>query len=219
MVASLLRMAGLDWTVPDHTTLCRRQKTLAVQIPYRRADGPLNLLIDSTGIKFLGAGWHVSRNLVVPPGMTLVVQPPYSPELNPVERVWLYLRERFLSLRLLHSAQAIIDACCDASTRLVAEPDRIKSLCSYPWIMKVASWTRRYKPMARWADEPRQGQCSRICRVLDWSARDRDTRVVSGVRGYRRGSRSAVLECSGARRAETICQAQKPAFSIGYVMG
>ena len=83
----------------------------------------------------------------------------YSPELNPVERVWLYLRERFLSLRLLHSAQAIIDACCDASTRLVAEPDRIKSLFSYPWIMKVASWTRRYKPMARWADEPRQGQC------------------------------------------------------------
>ena len=34
--------------------LCRRQKTLAVQIPYRRADGPLNLLVDSTGIKFLG---------------------------------------------------------------------------------------------------------------------------------------------------------------------
>ena len=46
MVASLLDMANLDWTVPDYTTLCRRQKTLAVQIPYRRADGPLNLLMD-----------------------------------------------------------------------------------------------------------------------------------------------------------------------------
>lgn len=56
MVASLLKMAGLDWTVPDYTTLCRRQKTLAVQIPYRRVDGPLNLLVDSTGIKFLGDG-------------------------------------------------------------------------------------------------------------------------------------------------------------------
>jgi hypothetical protein len=44
MVASLLKMADLDWAVPDYTTLCRRQKTLAVQIPYRRADGPLNLL-------------------------------------------------------------------------------------------------------------------------------------------------------------------------------
>ena len=54
MVTSLLRLAGLDWPVPDYATLCRRQKTLAVQIPYRRADGPLNLLVDSTGIKFLG---------------------------------------------------------------------------------------------------------------------------------------------------------------------
>jgi hypothetical protein len=41
MVASLLKMAGLDWAVPDYTSLCPRQKTLAVQIPYRRADGPL----------------------------------------------------------------------------------------------------------------------------------------------------------------------------------
>ncbi len=63
MVASLLKMADLDWAVPDYTTLCRRQKTLAVQIPYRRADGPLNLLVDSTGIKFLGDGeWQARRH-------------------------------------------------------------------------------------------------------------------------------------------------------------
>ena len=63
MVASLLRMAGLDWPVPDFSTLCRRQKTLAVQIPFRRADGPLNLLVDSTGIKFLGDGeWQARKH-------------------------------------------------------------------------------------------------------------------------------------------------------------
>ena len=63
MVASLLKMAGLDWAEPDYTTLCRRQKTLAVQIPYRRADGPLNLLVDSTGIKFLGDGeWQARKH-------------------------------------------------------------------------------------------------------------------------------------------------------------
>ncbi|MDN5567368.1 MAG: IS5 family transposase [Paracoccus sp. (in: a-proteobacteria)] len=54
MVASLLKLAGLDWPVPDFSTLCRRQKTLAVQVLYRHATGPLNLLVDSTGIKFLG---------------------------------------------------------------------------------------------------------------------------------------------------------------------
>ena len=66
MVASLLRMANLDWAVPDYPTLCRRQKALAVQIPYRRGDGPLNLLVDSTGIKFLGDGalsWFVCKPL------------------------------------------------------------------------------------------------------------------------------------------------------------
>ena len=47
MVASILKMAGLDWPVPDFSTLSRRQKTLAVQISSRRAPGPLNLLIDN----------------------------------------------------------------------------------------------------------------------------------------------------------------------------
>ncbi len=63
MVASLLKLAGLDWPVPDYSTLCRRQKTLAVQVPYRRANGPLNLLVDSTGIKFLGDGeWQTRKH-------------------------------------------------------------------------------------------------------------------------------------------------------------
>lgn len=63
----------------------------------------------------------------------------YSPELNPVERVWLYLKERFLSLRALDDTEAIINACCAAWLALLAEPGRLKSLCSYPWITKVAS--------------------------------------------------------------------------------
>ncbi|WP_370159470.1 IS5 family transposase [Limimaricola soesokkakensis] len=63
MVASLLRMAGLDWPLPDHSTLCCRQKSLTVQIPYRRADGALNLLVDSTGLKFLGDGeWQARKH-------------------------------------------------------------------------------------------------------------------------------------------------------------
>ena len=60
--------------------------------------------------------------------------PPYSPELNPVEQVWpSYLRERFLSLRVLDDTEAIIDACCQAW--IDAEPDRMRR--AYPWVMKV----------------------------------------------------------------------------------
>jgi len=85
------------------------------------------------------AGWHVSKDLVVPANLTLVHLPPYSPELNPVERVWLHLRERFLPLRVFRDYRAIVDACCAAWNRLVAEPGRLRSLCDQPWIRKVSS--------------------------------------------------------------------------------
>ena len=55
-VESLLQLIGLDWDVPDFSTLSRRQKTLAVSIPYRGSQGALHLLIDSTGIKVEGEG-------------------------------------------------------------------------------------------------------------------------------------------------------------------
>lgn len=62
-VESLLRLIGLDWAVPDFSTLSRRQKTLAVNIPYRGSKGPLHLLIDSTGIKVEGEGeWHARKH-------------------------------------------------------------------------------------------------------------------------------------------------------------
>ena len=62
-VESLLRLAGLDWKVPDFSTLCRRQKTLNVSIPYRGGSGPLHLLIDATGIKAEGEGeWNARKH-------------------------------------------------------------------------------------------------------------------------------------------------------------
>ena len=85
------------------------------------------------------AGWHGARALVVPPNLTLVPLPPYSPELNPVERLWLYLRERYLSHRLLEDYEAVVDACCQAWTALTEEPGRIQSLTSYPWLPCLSS--------------------------------------------------------------------------------
>ena len=62
-VESLLQLSGLDWSVPDFSTLSRRQKTLAVNIPYRGSEGPLHLLIDSTGIKVEGEGeWNARKH-------------------------------------------------------------------------------------------------------------------------------------------------------------
>jgi hypothetical protein len=62
-VGSLLRLIGLDWDVPDFSTLSRRQKTLKVNIPYRGSQGALHLLIDSTGIKVEGEGeWNARKH-------------------------------------------------------------------------------------------------------------------------------------------------------------
>jgi hypothetical protein len=82
------------------------------------------------------AGWHVSADLIVPANLTLVHLPPYSPELNPVETVWLYLRERWLSHRgvLAGGYEAVVDAACAAWNALRAETGRLRSLTSCPWL-------------------------------------------------------------------------------------
>ena len=81
------------------------------------------------------AGWHGAKGLKIPSCITLVPLPPRSPELNPVERLWLYLKEKFLSHRLLDNYSAIEKAICAAWNRLIAETGRLASLTAYPWIM------------------------------------------------------------------------------------
>ena len=87
------------------------------------------------GLVLDGAGWHVSEGLTVPANLTLIHPPPYSPELNPVERVWEYLRDRWLSHRVLAGGyDAVVDAACAAWNALLAEPGRLRSLTNFPWL-------------------------------------------------------------------------------------
>ena len=55
-VQSLIRLCGLNWTAPDYSTICRRQKHIDIQIGYEKSCNGLHLLVDSTGLKFLGEG-------------------------------------------------------------------------------------------------------------------------------------------------------------------
>lgn len=60
------------------------------------------------------AGWHTTDQLKIPYNMTLILLPSRAPELNPVENVWQYLRQNWLSNRVFETYEEIIGAACDA---------------------------------------------------------------------------------------------------------
>jgi transposase len=85
-----------------------------------------------------GAGWHqLGGVLRLPRNISLLHLPPYSPELNPVENIWQFLRQNFLSNRIYDSYDAIVDACCAAWNTLIALPDRIRSIAQRSWAIAV----------------------------------------------------------------------------------
>ena len=87
-----------------------------------------------------GAGWHQSGGrLKLPDNISLLPLPPYSPELNPVENIWQFLRQNYLANRVFDTYTAIVDACCDAWNALIAAPDTIRSIATREWATAVIS--------------------------------------------------------------------------------
>jgi len=80
-----------------------------------------------------GAGWHKAGDLVIPENMSFMFIPPYSPELNPVENVWQFLRQTYLSNQIFEDYDKIVDACCNAWNSLRKETGRITSITSRKW--------------------------------------------------------------------------------------
>jgi len=81
-----------------------------------------------------GAGWHKpGKRLRMPDNITLLPLPPYSPELNPMENVWDYLRGNTLSALVWDGYQAIVAACRDAWNFLIDDPERIRSIARRSW--------------------------------------------------------------------------------------
>jgi transposase len=95
----------------------------------RKPDEHIVLIMD-------GAGWHKSKALKLPDGITVLLLPPYSPELNPVENLWHYLRCHYLSNRAYNNYDDLFDAGTDAYRRLT--PDVIQSVCACPYLERRA---------------------------------------------------------------------------------
>lgn len=89
---------------------------------------------DAHGIVVMDkASWHTTPALKVPGNLSILYLPPYSPELNPQENIWQYLRQTYLSNRLFETYEDIVDACCKAWNALLAEAGRITSIATRTW--------------------------------------------------------------------------------------
>ena len=79
------------------------------------------------------AGWHTTGNLLVPKNVTLIFLPSRAPELNPVENIWQYLRQTWLSARVFDTNEAVVEAACEAWNKLLAQPATITSIGMRDW--------------------------------------------------------------------------------------
>lgn len=78
------------------------------------------------------AGWHVAKALDIPENVTLLYLPPYSPELNPIERLWAYLKQHYLSNRIFENEVHLYDQTNAAWNQL--DEERLKTITNTEWI-------------------------------------------------------------------------------------
>ena len=85
-----------------------------------------------------GAGWHKpGGRLDLPHNISILLLPPYCPELNPQENIWQFLRQNYLANRVFDTYDAIVDACCEAWNALMRQPDCITSIATRDWAKQV----------------------------------------------------------------------------------
>jgi transposase len=84
-----------------------------------------------------GAGFHVSRQLRVPDNVTVVTLPAYSPELNPIENLWHFLKSHFWSNRAYSDYDALEDAAAAAWRMAALDADLMKSVCAAPYLERA----------------------------------------------------------------------------------
>ena len=73
------------------------------------------------------AGWHKAKDLVVPDNIDIIYLPPYSPELNPIERLWKYMKTNYIHNRVFESLKQMMALMVDVFAEL--KTDMISSLC------------------------------------------------------------------------------------------
>jgi transposase len=91
-----------------------------------------------------GAGWHSSKDLQIPEDVSILLLPPYSPELNPAELIWRMLRQKKLSNRLYPTIDELEAAVDEAWVWISNQNNELSNLCLFPWIESALNNLNRY---------------------------------------------------------------------------
>ena len=120
------------------------------------------------------AGWHLSARLFIPANITIMPLPPKCPELNPVENIWQYMRDNWLSNRVFKSYDDIVDHCCYAWNTLIDRPWKIMSIGLRLWAHRVLIneiWYKTTGPATGSVTPKPPPRSSRVSRTLPfWNA-------------------------------------------------
>jgi len=85
------------------------------------------------------AGFHTSNKVRIPSNVTLVPLPAYSPQLNPIEKLWQYLRQHYWSNRVYDNYDQLRQATNDARKRVCLKPKKVKSICRATYLKHAFS--------------------------------------------------------------------------------
>ena len=80
------------------------------------------------------AGFHTSKKVKLPKNVTIIPLPPYSPQLNPIEKLWQYLRQHYWSNRVYEGYDALRFAAIDAWQKTCLDKEKIKSICRAKYV-------------------------------------------------------------------------------------
>lgn len=84
-----------------------------------------------------GAGWHHATDLRLPSNMALLYLPPYSPELNPVEHLWSYLRTNTIGNTTFKSLDQVQSTLADGMRQLLQQPELVASITNFSWLNTI----------------------------------------------------------------------------------
>ena len=123
------REGQLDWSLSQKMNTAQMNGFL-LQVSQAHAQEFIVMVVD-------GASSHKAKELVVPENIRLIRLPGYSPELNPEEHIWDEVREKAFPNLVLDSMDLVVARLKAELSVLAAEPDRVRSIAAWPWIVSL----------------------------------------------------------------------------------